>query len=127
MAQTLVINGVDFSAYIQQTVDVKETPVYVDGPAEGISVSGNPFFDRVGTRYRSSFALKPLPREKFNALRVACEANEVNVYMTTSRNDDPISVVAQCSLSQYSYATDHAGQRIYTGATITIEAKSDDY
>lgn len=121
--QTLIIDGTDYSNYIQQNVDVNETPIYVNGENAGNSKAATAIWDRKGVRYSNSFLLKPLPRSKFDALRKATIANSVTVRVTTSRADAPISIEAQITMTAYSYATTHSGERIYTGASITIEAK----
>lgn len=120
LRQTLIIDGVDFSDYIQQKVNVTEEPIYSDGAAVGETLADSVVRDRLGIRFRNSFSLKPLPQSKFFSLLKASAANSVTVTLTTSRSASPITIDAQITLSQYSYATT-AGERVYSGANIIIE------
>lgn len=121
MTQTLIINGTDFSDYIQQKANVNEEPIYTDGPAGGETLADSVVRDRLGIRFRNSFALKPLPQSLFYSLLSASAANSVTVTLTTSRAASPITIDAQITISSYSYATTARGERIYTGANIVVE------
>lgn len=121
MTQTLIINGTDFSDYIQQKVNVTEEPIYSDGSASGETLADSVVRDRLGIRFRNSFALKPLPQSLFYSLLSASAANSVTVTLTTSRAASPKTIDAQITISSYSYATTAFGERIYTGANIVVE------
>lgn len=121
MTQTLIINGTDFSDYIQQKANVNEEPIYTDGSAGGETLADSVVRDRLGIRFRNSFALKPLPQSLFYSLLSASAANSVTVTLTTSRAASPITIDAQITISSYSYATTARGERIYTGANIVVE------
>lgn len=122
-AQTLIIDGTDFSDYIQQMSQVGISPIYTNGANVGETDSGIQIFDRARVRYALSFALKPLPQSLFQTLIAACEANSVPVVATTPRYAVNQSFVAQISLSSFSYATNSQGERIYSGATIEINPR----
>lgn len=121
MTQTLIINGTDFSDYIQQKANVNEEPIYTDGSAGGETLADSVVRDRLGIRFRNSFALKPLPQSLFYSLLSASAANSVTVTLTTSRAASPKTIDAQITISSYSYATTAFGERIYTGANIVVE------
>lgn len=120
---TLIINGVDFSDCIQNQNEISETPIYVNGPNTGTNILGSPIFDRVATRYRNSYAMKPLPRNRFEQLLKAVSPSRVSFIISTARDRDATTGYGQISISQYSYGMDFDGERIYYGGRITVEAE----
>ena len=121
--QTLIINGVDYSDYIQHFVGVDETPIYTDGVNTGETDSGIQIFDRARVRYGATRALRPLPQSMFEALVSACGLNSVPVTITLGRYANDQSFMAQIAVSGYSYSLTQDGTRIYSGATISINPR----
>ena len=118
---TLIIDSHDFSAYIKKS-DNRAQPVYIDGPAAGNDVDGNPIFDRRTTHYKKDFELNPIPEGELNDLCDLCEESENTVVMTT-RLGEQTEVTAQCSVSGYTDSFSYAGTPYYTGITLTVEAR----
>lgn len=119
----LILDTLDISEYVNQKIDIAETPTYVDGLNLGTAKTGVPIFNRIHTRYSLSIPLKPLPQSVYSQIISKCELNEMSVEYTSARAVDTIGAVAQCSLSQWKYATEWAGQRIYHGCTLTVNCK----
>lgn len=118
---TLIINSVDLSSYIEQTQNITEYPIYVNGPLEGKSKTGKPFHDRIRTRYGFTRKLVPIPQSVMAQVLSACEGNSVEVTYTSARAVSDVTANGQASVSGFSYALDHNGERYYYGATITVE------
>lgn len=117
------VNPLDITSYIMQKTDIIEEPVYINGGNVGTSKTGKPINDRIHTRYSFSVPLKPLPQSIYQRIIAKCEENEFEVTYTSARSNADVSVDAQCSLSEFKYATTVNGERIYHGCVITVEGK----
>lgn len=120
---TLIIDGVDFSDFIQQKTDIVERPRYIDGKGIGTAINGNAIFDRIATKYDVSFLLKPMPAENIREIIRACEANESEVQYTSVLFDTERSIKAQLSISAVRYLTESNGNRIYGECSIVVSEK----
>jgi len=114
--------ALDISSYIMQKTDIVETPVYTNGLNVGTAKTGNPIFDRLNTRYQFSVPLKPLPRSVLAQIDAKCRLNEMSITYTSYTSGADITKVAQCSLSQSSFAVSR-DENVYAGAVITCDIK----
>lgn len=117
---TLIINGQDFSAYIQQKTDITETMRRIVGPAQDTAVDGTEILDLVKIKWDPAFRLKPLPKANMMQLIAMMEQEKVtiqydSVVQNTLRTIDaePVSITVQ-------YATDWNGQEIYADTPISF-------
>lgn len=117
---TLIINGVDFSNYIQQTVDIVEAPRRVEGSNGGTSVDFEEIYDEGVTKYDASFKLKPMPASMIRVLLAAVEEVPSDVMYTSMLSDTPRLIEARVSIDTISYLTTARGERIYGESAITI-------
>lgn len=131
MAITMILDvgglePLDITPYIMQMTDIYEEPLYVDGPAAGMSKVGTPIYDRLSSRmYRFSVPLIPASREIYAPIERKCRLNQMRVTYTSMTQADPVTMTGQCTFSQAGYVQtiqrDGLAQRIYAGPTITFE------
>jgi len=120
---TLIINAVDFSAYIQQETDIEETMTKVIGPAQADAVDGTTIPDLVKIKWNPSFLLKPMPRSMMNTLIAMMEQETVELEYTSIKYGDPTlrSITAMPTTMTVKYATNFGGERVYADTPISFE------
>lgn len=120
---TLIINAVDFSEYIQQETDIKETMTKVIGPAQADAVDGTTIPDLVKVKWNPSFLLKPMPRSMMNTLIQMMEQETVELEYTSIKYGDPTlrQITAIPVSLSVQYATTERGERIYADTPISFE------
>lgn len=117
---TLIINGQDFSAYIQQKTDITETMRRIVGPAQDTAVDGTEILDLVKIKWDPAFRLKPLPKSMMQQLLAMMELEQVTIqYESVVQNTlreieaEPVSITVQ-------YAMDWNGEEIYADTPISF-------
>lgn len=119
----VIINGVDYSAYIQQKTDVTETPRRISGANAGTALDGTYIEDYVTTKYDPSFRAKPMPASMIASLLAACENEYVTIRYTSGRADGTRTIVAVPTASTIQFLTAYADSRIYGGLTLSFTEK----
>lgn len=120
---TLIINGQDFSNYIQQETDISETMRKVVGPAQDTAVDGTDILDLLRVKWDPSFRLKPMPQAQMAQLIAMMEMEQVTVTYTsvvsgTVRSNidmQPMSITVQYAM------TTANGVRIYADTPISFQ------
>lgn len=120
---TLIINGQDFSNYIQQETDISETMRKVVGPAQDTAVDGTDILDLLRVKWDPSFRLKPMPQAQMAQLIAMMEMEQVTLTYTSvvsgelRQNIDmqPMSITVQYAM------TTANGVRIYADTPISFQ------
>ena len=124
MATTLIINGVDFSSYIQQETDIKEQMVKVIGPAQDVGIDGTTIPDLVKIKWNPSFRLKPMARSEMDTLINLMQLETVTLQYTSIRavGTNALRTITAMPVSmQVQYATTKGNYRIYADTPISFE------
>ena len=108
------INNKDFSAYIQQKVDVIETPRRIVGDNAFTALDGTYNEDYVTTKYDISVRLKPLPAGIVASILEELQLPYVTViYTSVWAPDGARRIRAVPTASTVRFLTEYAGGRIY--------------
>lgn len=119
---TLIINGVDFSGYIQQETDISERMRKIIGPAQDVAVDGTTIPDLVKVKWDPSFLLMPMPRSKMITLLNLMEMETVSLEYTSVRNELALrSITAMPTEISVQFATMYNGEHIYRETPISFE------
>ena len=118
---TLTINAVDFSAYIQQETDIKETMTKVIGPAQADAVDGTTIPDLVKVKWNPSFLLKPMPKTQMQTLLALMEQETVDLVYTSVRNNSTRNITAMPVSMTVKFATRNGSAYIYDATPIAFE------
>lgn len=120
---TLIINGQDFSNYIQQETDISETMRKVVGPAQDTAVDGTDILDLLRVKWDPSFRLKPMPQAQMAQLIAMMEMEQVTVTYTSVVSGTVRSNIDMQPMSmtvQYAMTTAN-GVRIYADTPISFQ------
>lgn len=120
---TLIINGQDFSNYIQQETDISETMRKVVGPAQDTAVDGTDILDLLRVKWDPSFRLKPMPQAQMAQLIAMMEMEQVTVTYTSVVSGTVRSNIDMQPLSmtvKYAMTTAN-GVRIYADTPISFQ------
>lgn len=120
---TLIINGQDFSNYIQQETDISETMRKVVGPAQDTAVDGTDILDLLKVKWDPSFRLKPMPQAQMAQLIAMMEMEQVTVTYTSVVSGTVRSNIDMQPMSmtvQYAMTTAN-GVRIYADTPISFQ------
>lgn len=120
---TVIINGVDVSAYIQQKTDIYEAPRRITGPNAGTAIDGTYIEDYVTTKYDPSFRAKPMPAEMIAQLLEACERDYVVIKYESGRMNGLRTIQAVPSASTIQYLTEYDITKIYGGLALSFVEK----
>lgn len=119
---TLIINAVDFSAYIQQETDITETMRKVIGPAQGDAVDGTTIPDLVRNKWDPGFLLRPMPQSMMATLISMMEEETVDLQYTSVKQNGSLREITAMPVSMsVKFATMHNGVRIYDATPISFE------
>ena len=120
---TLIINGQDFSNYIQQETDISETMRKIVGPAQDTAVDGTDILDLLKVKWDPSFLLKPMPQAQMAQLIAMMEMEQVTVTYTSVVSGTVRSNIDMQPLSMtVKYAmTTPSGVRIYAETPISFQ------
>lgn len=120
---TLIIDGVDFSDYIQQETDITETMRKVIGEAQADAVDGTTIPDLIKIKWDPSFLLAPMPKSKMQTLIALMEKESVALEYTSVKtaNMATRSIAAIPTAMQVKFATRWNGEHIYDATPISFE------
>ena len=118
---TLVINGEDFSGYIQQRTDIKEQMVRITGSAQGVAVDGTTIADLVKIKWNPSFLLQPMPKAKLQRLIDMMQLETVELEYTSVASDELRQIQAVPVSMTVNFATMSYGRYIYDATPISFE------
>ena len=120
---TLIINAVDFSAYIQQETDITETMRKVIGQAQADAVDGTTIPDQIKVKWDPAFLLRPLPQDMMATLIAIMEEETVELEYTTVKLGNAIlrQITAIPVSMSVKFATMYNGTRIYEPTPISCE------
>lgn len=120
---TLIIDGVDFSDYIQQETDITETMSKVIGEAQADAVDGTTIPDLIKIKWDPSFLLAPMPKSKMQTLIALMEKESVALEYTSVKTTDMAtrSITAIPTAIQVKFATRWNGEHIYDATPISFE------
>ena len=118
----LYIDEVDFSEYIQQETDIKETMRRITGRAQGVAVDGTTVPDLVTDKWDPSFLLKPMPQSMITALLAKMRQETVLLRYTSVLDGGALrTITAMPAAVQVKYAMQAGGERIYDAVPIAFE------
>lgn len=119
---TLIINAVDFSAYIQQETDITETMRKVIGQAQGEAVDGTTIPDLVKNKWDPAFLLRPLPQDMMSTLIAIMEEETVELEYTSVKLGNRLRPITAIPVSMsVKFATMYNGTRIYEPTPISFQ------
>ena len=120
---TLIIDGVDFSDYIQQETDIQETMRKVIGEAQDTAVDGTTIPDLIKIKWDPSFLLQPMPKSKMQTLIALMEKESVALEYTSVKTTDMAtrSITAMPTAMQVKFATRWNGEHVYDATPISFE------
>lgn len=120
---TLIINGTDFSNYIQQETDISETMRKIVGPAQDTAVDGTDILDLLKVKWDPSFLLKPMPQAQMAQLISMMELEKVTLTYTSVVSGELRQDIDMQPLSmtvKYAMTTAN-GVRIYADTPISFQ------
>lgn len=117
---TLIINGVDFSSYIQQKTDIREEMRRIVGPAQDTAVDGTEILDLVKIKWDPSFRLKPLLKGDMQTLLAIMQLEKVTVQYTSVVSNTIRSIEAEPASISVQYATTWNGEDVYADTPISF-------
>ena len=118
---TLRINNTDFSAYIQQETDIKETMTKVIGPAQADAVDGTTIPDLVKVKWNPSFLLRPMPKSQMQNLISMMQQETVDLVYTSIVNNTTRNITAMPVSMSVKFATRNGSDYIYDATPISFE------
>ena len=121
---TVIINGLDISQYIQQTVDIEEQMRKIYGDAHDETIDGSMIPNLVAVKWDPSFVTVPMPQSIANQLLTFMEQETVNLEYTSFKvaNGQMRTITALPQTVNVSYAMDTAtGTRIYQAARLVFQ------
>lgn len=121
MANTLIIDGVDFSSYVQWQVDRLETTRKVYGPNNLIDIDGKEYPDLIANKIDPGFLLKPLPKSMLQTLYTIMRHDVVTMTHTTFSANDTRTIEAIPQDMQLKYACQAWNGDVYEGTAITFK------
>lgn len=121
MAFTLQINGTDFSDYIQQKTDIKESMRRIVGEAQDMAVDGTTIPDLIRIKWDPSFMLRPMPKSMMQQLLDVMELEQVSLVYTSVKSNTTRSIDAIPVAMTVQYATTWNGEDIYADTPIAFE------
>lgn len=119
---TLIIDGTDYSAYIQQETDISEQMEKLVGGTEGDAVDGTTIPDLIRVKWHPSFLLMPMPKSQMQPLIALMEAETVNLEYTsihTVGNATRLITAMPVAMS-VKYATRFNSEYIYDATPISF-------
>ena len=123
MANYLNIGGVDFTQYVQWTVDRLETTRKVFGPNSLVDIDGIEYPDLVAAKIDPGFLLKPLPKSMLQVLWGIMQQSSVSMTYTSFIDDNLRTIEAIPQDISLRYACEAWNGEIYQGTAITFKEK----
>lgn len=121
---TVIIDDLDISAYIQQTVDITEKMRKVYGKAQDTALDGTTIPNLVAIKYDPSFSTKPIPQSIAETLASYMEKETVTLQYTSFKyaGGQVRTITALPQSITLNYATDdYNGERIYNNMALAFE------
>lgn len=121
MDKTLIINGIDFSSYVQWQVDRLEQVRKVNGPNTLTDIDGNEYPDLVAVKIDPGFLLRPLPKSMLQVLHQVMALKTCSIVYTSFVGNDTraTTVIPQDFLLKF--ACQAWNGEIYEGTAITFK------
>ena len=117
---TLIINGQDFSAYIQQKTDITETMRRIVGPAQDTAVDVTDILDLIKIKWDPSFRLKPLLKSDMQTLLTMMQMEKVTLQYTSVVSNTLREIDAEPVSISVQYATTWNGEDVYADTPISF-------
>lgn len=121
---TVIIDDLDISEYIQQTVDITERMRKVYGKAQDTALDGTTIPNLVAIKYDPSFSTKPIPQSIAETLASYMEKETVTLQYTSFKyaGGQVRTITALPQSITINYATDdYNGERIYNNMALAFE------
>lgn len=121
---TVIIDDLDISEYIQQTVDITERMRKVYGKAQDTALDGTTIPNLVAIKYDPSFSTKPMPQSIAETLASYMEKETVTLQYTSFKyaGGQVRTITALPQSITINYATDdYNGERIYNNMALAFE------
>lgn len=121
---TVIIDDLDISEYIQQTVDITEKMRKVYGKAQDTALDGTTIPNLVAIKYDPSFSTKPIPQSIAETLASYMEKETVTLQYTSFKyaGGQVRTITALPQSITINYATDdYNGERIYNNMALAFE------
>lgn len=120
---TLIIDDVDYSAYIQQKNGIKESPREINGANARTSIDGFDIYDVVAYKLDPSFLLKPMPAEMMRTFITAINKAPVRIQYSSFMHNTVRTIEAKAVASSINYLTEANGKRIYGEASVSFRER----
>lgn len=120
MAKTLILGGVDFSAYVQWEVDRLEKTRKVYGPNGLVDIDGNEYPDLLANKIDPGWLLKPLPASMLQTLYEVMRQETISATYTSFSSNADITTELIPQDFQLRYACEAWNGSIYQGTAITF-------
>ena len=121
---TVIIDDLDISEYIQQTVDITEKMRKVYGKAQDMALDGTTIPNLVAIKYDPSFSTKPIPQSIAERLASYMEKETVTLQYTSFKyaGGQVRTITALPQSITLNYATDnYNGERVYNNMALAFE------
>lgn len=121
---TVIIDDLDISEYIQQTVDITERMRKVYGKAQDTALDGTTIPNLVAIKYDPSFSTKPIPQSIAETLASYMEKETVTLQYTSFKyaGGQVRTITALPQSITLNYATDnYNGERVYNNMALAFE------
>lgn len=121
---TVIIDDLDISEYIQQTVDITEKMRKVYGKAQDMALDGTTIPNLVAIKYDPSFSTKPIPQSIAERLASYMEKETVTLQYTSFKyaGGQVRTITALPQSITLNYATDnYNGERVYNNMALSFE------
>lgn len=121
---TVIIDDLDISEYIQQTVDITEKMRKVYGKAQDMALDGTTIPNLVAIKYDPSFSTKPIPQSIAETLASYMEKETVTLQYTSFKyaGGQVRTITALPQSITLNYATDnYNGERVYNNMALAFE------
>ena len=121
---TVIIDDLDISEYIQQTVDITERMRKVYGKAQDTALDGTTIPNLVAIKYDPSFSTKPIPQSIAETLASYMEKETVTLKYTSFKyaGGQVRTITALPQSITINYATDnYNGERVYNNMALAFE------
>jgi len=123
MANTLIINTLDLSNYVQWTVDQLERTRKIYGPNNLVDIDGNEYPDLIANKIDPGYLLKPLPASVLQTLYNVMKQDVVTLTCTSFSTNTTRTFQAIPQDMELKYACEAWNGRIYQGTAITFKEK----
>lgn len=123
MDKTLVLNGIDFSSYVQWQVDRLEKVRKVYGPNNLTDIDGNEYPDLIAVKIDPGFLLKPLPKFMLQTLFQVMSLPSCSIIYTSFEGNETRKTTVLPQDFQLNYAVNAWNGDVYQGTAITFKEK----